>query len=441
MSRDKAVRKRRAHVKSRKGCGNCKLRRVKCDEVHPVCTNCKRYGVSCDYSSLKSSLDINTPGSFQVHFASGSSDEVKTDDSNEANILSLWIPPLESVSIRSSLATIVDDSLNSNTRNLGWLSGSRRFSTDQLKIVSRFRNRTSVTIGNPQMAPVYRDLVCQLACKHAFLMHMLLSITLMHDAHLTNPSAVASKSSQEALKHWNIASKLFNEILSRPIPPSYQDAIWATGVFLGAASFWSIGSTNPYEVWPLKSAEPDDLSWLRVGEGKKHLWRLAQPRRPDSIFYDLVKDHNCHLVPEWMAIGSGLQVSDRIRKIFDITASTDEYNNVYYQPLLTLLRCPNIKLTHENALKFLYIMAVITPDFLALLEAKDVRAVFIIGWWYILLTTGDLWWMSRRARIEGRAIRIWLRRQHGGEELTHLLNEIEKRSSSDDHAAPWFFEV
>ncbi|KAH8680582.1 hypothetical protein BX600DRAFT_444736 [Xylariales sp. PMI_506] len=35
------------HVKSRKGCKNCKLRRVKCDEVKPQCTNCSRRGEEC----------------------------------------------------------------------------------------------------------------------------------------------------------------------------------------------------------------------------------------------------------------------------------------------------------------------------------------------------------------------------------------------------------
>jgi len=128
-------------------------------------------------------------------------------------------------------------------------------------------------------------------------------------------------------------------------------------------------------------------------------------------------------------------------EIFDITESFDEHNNAYYRPILTLSKCPNVRLTHENALKFLYIMAVITPDFVELLEAKDIRAVSIMGWWYILLTTGDLWWMSRRARIEGQAIRIWLRRQQGGEELASLLDEIEKRSRLEDHAEKWFFQV
>lgn len=416
---------------------------VKCDEAQPSCMTCRLYGVSCDYSGVGSSLDLAAQGSFQVDLTSGASDEIAFDSWNAGQVLSKCTHPLESISIHSSLTTLIDNSLCSDTWSLGLMNRTQHFSEGQLEIITRFRDRTSATIGNPRMAPQYRDLVCQLACKHAFLMHMLLSITLMHDAHLEDPSAASlgTRSSQKALEHWNTASELFNKILSRPIPPDYRDAIWATGVFLGAASFWSLGSTNPLEVWPLKPSEPDDLAWLKVGEGKKHLWRLAQPKRMDSIFCELVKDNNCLTVPEWMAMGPELPIADRIKEILNITDSSDESNNVYYQPVAILSKCPNVRLTHDNAMKFLYILAVITPEFFGLLEAKDVRALFIMGWWYILLTTGDLWWMSRRARIEGQAIRIWLRRQRGGGELASLLDEIEKRSGMDEEVATWFFQV
>lgn len=283
--------------------------------------------------------------------------------------------------------------------------------------------------------------------QHAFLMHMLLSVTLMHDAHLANPlgGATTTTSGQTALRHWNKASMIFNDVLSRPIPPSYRDAIWATGVFLGAASFWSIGSTDPFDVWPLKLSEPDDLSWLRIGEGKKHLWRLAQPMRADSVFYGLVKDHSCLSAPDWAAIEttstSALRTNARVLTLFGMTGQGNESNNVYYYPILALSKCPKVKLTQENALKFLYVMAVITPDFLELLEIKDMKAIFIMGWWYILLKTGNLWWMSRRANIEGQAIRIWLRRQSDGMKFANLLDEIEEDAGEEDTATAWFFEA
>lgn len=279
-------------------------------------------------------------------------------------------------------------------------------------------------------------------------MHMLLSVTLMHDAHIADPTtgATTTNSSQTALEHWNTASNLFNDVLSRPIPPSYRDAIWATGVFLGAASFWSISSTSPYGVWPLKSPEPDDLSWLRIGEGKKHLWRLAQPLRSDSIFCGLAKDQSCLTAPEWAANETipnlESQIFAHVLEVFEMTGPSNEPHDAYYYPVLALLKCPNVKLTEENALKFLYVMAVITPDFLELLEVKDMKAIFIMGWWYILLTRGNIWWMSRRAKVEGQAIRIWLRRQNGGGELADLLDEMERDDAGNEETvATWFFEA
>lgn len=42
--------KRRPHSKSRHGCSSCKRRRVKCDETHPICKNCKHLDLECSFS-------------------------------------------------------------------------------------------------------------------------------------------------------------------------------------------------------------------------------------------------------------------------------------------------------------------------------------------------------------------------------------------------------
>ncbi|KAH9210971.1 hypothetical protein DL95DRAFT_525985 [Leptodontidium sp. 2 PMI_412] len=40
---------RRPHTKSRNGCGQCKKRKVKCDELGPKCSNCSKWRELCDY--------------------------------------------------------------------------------------------------------------------------------------------------------------------------------------------------------------------------------------------------------------------------------------------------------------------------------------------------------------------------------------------------------
>jgi hypothetical protein len=40
---------RKGHTKSRRGCYNCKRRKVKCNETKPRCSNCIKAEVNCDY--------------------------------------------------------------------------------------------------------------------------------------------------------------------------------------------------------------------------------------------------------------------------------------------------------------------------------------------------------------------------------------------------------
>jgi hypothetical protein len=42
---------RKGHTKSRRGCYNCKRRRIKCNERHPECNHCIKAGLRCEYPS------------------------------------------------------------------------------------------------------------------------------------------------------------------------------------------------------------------------------------------------------------------------------------------------------------------------------------------------------------------------------------------------------
>jgi hypothetical protein len=258
---------------------------------------------------------------------------------------------------------------------------------------------------------------------------MLLGLTMMHDADTTAPHSLvlATQQKHAALQHWNIATKLFNLLLTKPIIPAYRDAVWATGMLIGAASFWYMNSHDPAEVWPLKPSEPDDLAWLKLGEGKKFLWRIADPSRPDSVFYELMQNKNrpCHSAVEWIEMyDTAMQLPQRVKQIFNLTPTSTIENNVYHLPLLILSRIQNVHLTHDNVVSFLYVTAFVTPELLHLLEIKDPRAVFIIGWWFDLIADGDLWWMTSRAKVERHAIRIWLWREDKIFGLARLLDDL-----------------
>ena len=55
---DGQQKKRKWHSKVRSGCNACKARRIKCDEVHPICAQCERAGKDCVYNAPPPKQDI-----------------------------------------------------------------------------------------------------------------------------------------------------------------------------------------------------------------------------------------------------------------------------------------------------------------------------------------------------------------------------------------------
>jgi hypothetical protein len=43
---------RKGHTKSRRGCFNCKRRKIKCQETQPACGNCEKAGIVCEYPRI-----------------------------------------------------------------------------------------------------------------------------------------------------------------------------------------------------------------------------------------------------------------------------------------------------------------------------------------------------------------------------------------------------
>lgn len=268
-------------------------------------------------------------------------------------------------------------------------------------------------------------------------MHMVLSLTLMHDAHLAAPQSedLAATYQHASLQHWNTATKLFNRILSRPIPHAEKDAVWATGALLGAAVFAYVETTNPEEAWPLKPSDPTDLDWLKLSEGKKAIWQVANPTRPDSIFNGLAQEMNRARVPDWRTEDADLSfLPAHLQRLFGVSSrATSPDSNPYYFPLVVLSRLHGLHANHDNVLLFLYFMAFMPADFKTLLELKDPRALLLLLWWFRKLEGGSLWWLTRRARIEGRAIEIWLDRWYGGEEgLARMFASLRSDDSDDE---------
>ncbi|RDW80071.1 hypothetical protein BP6252_04709 [Coleophoma cylindrospora] len=240
--RDKsdAGQKRKAHKKSRSGCRNCKLRRVKCDESKPHCRKCNSFGVSCNYDPKAADLEISARGT-----ATAKLQKLGESVLSENQLVTRH---LEAPG-RTIRMSIFSDSV------------ARELDGPSVDRFGRFQEGTVMTLGAPAISSIYQREITRLSCFHPYLMHVVQTITAMQDRYASsNPGR---QSATEAY-HWHRATSLFNHKLSTKFRPSDRDSLWATAALLGVVSTAMFDAQTPEEAWPLKPASNTDLMWTKI---------------------------------------------------------------------------------------------------------------------------------------------------------------------------------
>lgn len=238
-------------------------------------------------------------------------------------------------------------------------------------------------------------------------MHSLLALTAVHERH-SSISLPARRSLQESF-HWTRCTALFNQRLNLPIEPQDRDALWGTAAALAIVSFASLDAVTPEDSWPLKPSEPSDLEWLRMGDGKKALWRLTNPLRPDSIFKIMASTFaEMHSQLTTTSIDC---VPIALARLCNLDGLSTAESNPYFTAVHAVihLQClPDEQLTPGRALSFL---SHVPTAYKLLLQKKDPTALLILLLWYCRARRA-IWWIDARARIECPAILLYLRQYH-----------------------------
>ena len=379
-----AIRKRKPHRKSRGGCGGCKLRRVKCDEAKPECKQCTKFGVLCSYESTTSDLDSTMTGSFQVE-----------------------IP--KSCSVNKAIVSLINMSHEQAARRA---STSPVYHLDQhdLRILQRFQYRTVLSIGTDQTVNFYRDNLIRLASGFPSLMHLILTLTMMHDRYLTGDKPSASEA-----YHWYQGSAQFNSVLAKPLDLEQRDALWGTAAVLGCISFQSVEADSAQQAWPLRQPSEYDLDWLKISDGKKTIWKMTDPLRSDSVFAPLKDAHTNNYLPHE---GELKDLPDGFLELFKL----DESTSPYYEMAMRLSTLLDLECSRRTILNFLGFIGQVNGDFKRLLELKEPRALLLMAYWYGKMCYYDVWWTVQRVVLECQATCMYLDRYHGDHsEIQRLL--------------------
>ncbi|KAI1131409.1 hypothetical protein F5Y10DRAFT_233606 [Nemania abortiva] len=367
------ARERRVKRRSRYGCRNCKLRKIKCDESRPQCKRCASFGLLC-------------------------------------NIV-LGIPDLQPIThdSRGLLATLSRVEPRAPLTNSIWTSDSSSYYQLDAKcqdFLTRYLGRSLITPDDPNMNQVNRKLLA-LAFTHPHLMHASLAVAFAYDRHLNGSRSVRTV---EECYHCSKSAALFNKRLREPITTDEKDSIWGTAAALAVLSFASPDiSGTPEGSWPLNPSMSMDLEWLRLNKGKMSLWPIVNPLRPDSIF--------CVMASTFAEMRSPLPEGgiDGTRTTLAVacglhdlsTADSNPYfNSAHAVSQILGLRDDLVRIGQTE----LFTRS-IDSRFQSLLSEKDPVALLLLYLWY-RKAGRSIWWIDLRARVECPAICLYLRRYH-----------------------------
>jgi hypothetical protein len=274
---------RLAHKKSRRGCQRCKARKVKCDEIHPVCTNCSRHGVACEYSD-----PFMRPTNGTDYFESPSNDRTSQSSSTTS--------PHGPASPYTDLEDI-EHAFTPNERRLL-----------ELRLLHHF---TTVVINTFSAEPLrqvwYLDCV-RLSFEHHFLLYAILAISALHivcdasDGPRTYLDHEGVKSVATAIDmppislgnidhakahriYLNLAVQKQREAIST-LSPNNADAVFLTSVLLSYQTLKLLPDSSSANVYL------PPTHWLRMSRAIFTVVQAARPLVQGGSVVEMVRTMN-----------------------------------------------------------------------------------------------------------------------------------------------------
>ncbi|RFU77645.1 hypothetical protein TARUN_4584, partial [Trichoderma arundinaceum] len=215
---------------------------------------------------------------------------------------------------------------------------------------------------------------------------------------------------------------------STTLSSSHRDALWICATILGAASFASVRTQDPHAAWPLSDPDPaTDLDWLKMGYGKKVVWDITDPTRPESVFHGLL-DHT----PMNQTLDTSGPVPPGIlpplfHSLFDLSPSTSSVDtNPYHSPCSILSVLWRYRIDEHNIIFFLSFITQIDPYFRSLVEEKDPRALLLLLYWHSTVVPNERWWLRRRCAVEAKAICLYLEKHCADDDAIMELLRVPK---------------
>ncbi|KAI0449967.1 hypothetical protein F5B21DRAFT_450536 [Xylaria acuta] len=405
---------RRSHKKSRAGCRRCKVRKIKCDEVHPRCGNCSKHGVSCDFehpsvrdthtpkpapsrdaapAAAAAAAPAETPRPPSSTSVSASAPSSVTHGDSPADASDTTTPTAVGSTPAPIYKTPEPPPLSSTT--------SKKNRMLELKLLHNFTTVTAQTlsVNSPVLEKIWRVTVPELAFSSAtYLADTLLAVSALH---LRSSSPHDRELIRASHSYMASACSEYGACLSKGVTESNAEALFLTAALIAFQSTASRIFARD-DVNDRSAGYSLPLSWFHSFQGVKAVVAATwQWLRISTIVIPIIESQpalNLDLSghPTFFS-DLMVGVEDEIAK-FESDPATHFETRIAYQHAISVLDWAH-KIPYTGAP--LVFLATVSRRFIELLEARRPRALAILASYFALLKClDDVWWLKGVARRE-----------------------------------------
>lgn len=383
MENIQTIRSRKPHHKSRSGCGNCKRRRIKCDERKPACSKCIHHAIDCDFlstgttpsSSPCSAPSPSKPSKAQFRFKPSKYQSEKCKHKDETGEAS---------------SQTVSTKLQSKDSSASALSHSQdTISFADLQLFHHFVTETYRTLADEatDRNQVWRTHIPQWGFSTPSIFHLMLALAALHLGYL-HPE----KRDQYVLQaddHFTFGIRSVSAILSSLNSENCQ-SIYMSTVLICLVYFAHGPKPGEYLVF----SETGKAEWLVLMRGVRSILFSSH----DKIFTGVLEvqtDPDIQGVSPLLQdeLGEHQSHMKAFQHFMEMQAGGSSTPQIYIDALEDLLemfeeayRCLSAGKDGVNLMAPLFGWIYRRPEeFICLLEEKEPFALVILAYWCILL--------------------------------------------------------
>ncbi|KAH7346477.1 hypothetical protein BKA65DRAFT_502535 [Rhexocercosporidium sp. MPI-PUGE-AT-0058] len=397
---------RRPHRKSRLGCKRCKVRRMKCDETHPICMNCSKHDLECDFSPSRDRAPtrplppiklppVKIPPLRRSPDSPGIRESASPVDPGPSSLPSSMVLRNKEVIATSPTnpQTVIDLSILQQNQSIPMHMSTPSDRLLDLKLMHHFMSmspRTYFKLLGP--APVgqmpdelnatrtiYVNWIMRLAFTNQDLMDALLGFSAFNLRRLDSSDRTLAQASHVYLTR---AISAHASQLSKGINDNNGEVLFATACLI---AFTSISSQQ--YISSSQSGLP--MHWFQPWNGPRAVAAAAWHHFQDPDLKTMLEHERINQVPPKLDEDSP-PIFDFLLSDLDREATDPETVQAYDLSVLWLTRMyynPHSEYVFKFTTK-------VQPKFVKMLEQKDPRTLTIVGYFFMLLKVMDkVWWL------------------------------------------------